>query len=237
MTNKGIFMLAATFLLGCGVGFIATQKVIEKKYADIAQEEIESVKKYYFEREQERLEKEQMKHPEQEHEEDRFVAKSSLNDLIRPNLYEEAKRNINIFKDRQKDPEDLLVDAAGMSEEDHRPVYKDPEPPYLIDVESFTDDYDHHDKISLYYYRTDGVLCDESHDVVYEIEKMVGNVDLDSALSGTTIAWVRNEAMGSDFEIVAMSSAYEDEVYGAVKEPAKKEKKKPKRGRSKEDEQ
>lgn len=57
MNNKMAYVL--TFLAGATIGYIVTRKMLETKYAQIADEEIASVKEVYAQAEKERAEKEE----------------------------------------------------------------------------------------------------------------------------------------------------------------------------------
>jgi len=227
------------FAMGAISGFIFAKKMYEKYYADLAQEEINSVKDAYQNRvntlvpskeqsENEMPEEEfvfnyeEMK-KEMEKKEERinrnFLTRSSLDN----NFNEQIKRNYHLVNDKNNELEELeeeeneeegefIIDDAGKTEEEMDLTKIDRTLPYIIDDQEFMHEFDHHDKISLYYYREDDVLCDEHEEVINNIEEIIG-YDALAALDMQTIVWVRNELLCCDYEIILINKSYAELIH------------------------
>jgi len=234
MYYKSALLKVAIFAMGAATGFIVAKKVYEKYYADIAQEEIDSVKEA-FERQDARLRelynKENVITDEEysEKNEEEKIERTNRNALTRSSLdgnpYEQAKRNYNLagvkYEETDVDEEEEeqpVTDAAGKTEEEMDLTQVDRTLPYIIDDQEFTNEFDHHDKISLYYYREDDVLCDEHEEVINDIEETVG-YDALALLDMQTTVWVRNEPLCIDYEIISINKSYAELVHGIGLEP------------------
>ena len=110
--------------------------------------------------------------------------------------------------------EDNELDDAGKSEQDMLDLTKvDRTIPYIINDREFAEEFDHHDKISLYYYRVDDVLCEENEEIIDNIEGTIG-YDALTALDMQTTVWVRNEPLAIDYEVIALNSSFAESVHG-----------------------
>lgn len=227
MYYKSALLKVAIFAMGAATGFIVAKKVYEKYYADIAQEEIDSVKEA-FERQDARLREPYNKENVITDEEEK-IERTNRNALTRSsldgNVNEQAKRNYNLagvkYEETDVDEEEEeqpVTDAAGKTEEEMDLTRVDRTQPYIIDDQEFTNEFDHHDKISLYYYKEDDVLCDEHEEVINDIEEKVG-YDALAALDMQTTVWVRNEPLCIDYEIISINKSYAELVHGIGVEP------------------
>jgi len=149
-------------------------------------------------------------------------AKVAYHDMAKENMREQlgiGKSSIehyNVF-DRQPEP---LTDAAGYAEGEieGQPAERDLSDidrtqPYVISSEEYNDEFIHHDKVSIYYYMLDDVLCDEHEQVMDDIAGTVG-YDCFKALENSSAAWVRNERLAIDYEICVVRSSYAEVVQG-----------------------
>lgn len=231
--KKNILIYLATFLAGAGAGFLTAKLVLEKKYAQLAEEEISSAREYYATERPARHQIEAIE-TEVQQEPDRGAANPSgaMARKSIENPYEAAKRNYNLIKpvakvedepegepdEDEEDPEeddDELRDDAGMSEQDHLDITKvDRTQPYLISCDEYTDEFSHHDKVSLYYYRDDDVLCEEDNEEPIDDIEATVSYDALSTLDMQTTVWVRNEPLGIDYEIMGVRGSYSESVLG-----------------------
>lgn len=250
---KNFMIPTLTFLVGAGVGFLVAKKVLEQKYAIIAEEEIASVREAM---ERARLRKEAKEEAEKKEaviaqnkkqlgkkvEEEGYKAPEvPKNDpsgiLTRSSLdtdpCETAKRDYHKIGEKKKKPvapkkndvrpetdigeeddPDEVVDDAGKTEQDMLNLTQvDRVTPYVIDDVQYSEEFDHHDKVSLYYYRVDGVLCEENEELIDDIEACIGYEAL-TVLDTQTNVWVRNEPLGIDYEIIALNSSYAEAISG-----------------------
>jgi len=219
-----------------------TKKLIENRYAELAQAEIDSVREMYEKRIARECEKEnntiRIVNTEALVEKKDFVHVDHERGLINPsknltrssledNPYEKAKRNYNLVPkkeevfdgepeedDEDEEEDDEPRDAAGYSEQDMMDLTKiNRTMPYVIDDREFSEEFDHHDKISLYYYKLDDVLCEENEEIIQEIESTIGYDSL-HVLDMQTTVWVRNEPLRIDYEIMALNKSYAETVMG-----------------------
>lgn len=245
--NNRIWICLVTFILGAGAGFLVAKKVLEEKYAKIAQEEIDSVKETY------EVMREKVLHPSKKGKtlEDTIQreaadrATKAMNNLgaalnrssldgTRTNQYDQVKKNYNIVgsgqmpidhvepegvPDDEEEDDEPLTDDAGMTEQDHLAINEVKRTdPYIIEEEEYSNDFAHHDKLSLYYYTLDDVLTEENGDVIDDIEEVVGYAAL-AVLDMQTMVWVRNERLAGDYEIISMRKSYAETIHGIIDSP------------------
>jgi len=219
--NKTTLIRLGIFVLGAGVGFLVGKKMYEEYYANIAQEEINSVKERFETR------------PKYDDRGDTAIAadtkqelgfRSVPNHLSRSSLddnpCEKAKRNYHLASTvaeaeahpdtDEEDDDDEERDAAGMTEREINPDI-DRTYPYVIEADDFKDEFDQHDKQTLYYYRYDDVLSEEDESIIKDIDGTIGD-DALAKLDMQTTVWVRNEPLAIDYEIIALNSSYADTI-------------------------
>lgn len=175
------------FAAGAGIGVAATQQYFKKKYEQIAQEEIRSIKEKYSKKDSKLNNDESIdENPtpddfdEETHEE--------YESIISENGYTNYSR---IHEAKEKD-------------------YITSEP-YVISPDEFGED-ETYTQISLTYY-ADGVLADDKNDPIENIDDIVG---MDSLTHfgeyEDDSVFVRNERLKCDYEILLDEQSYE-EVY------------------------
>lgn len=241
--KNNIVLCLASFLVGAGASFLITHKVLEKKYADIAEAEIASMREAMRRAEQrtsiipEKKIKKKIKDESPKNDQEKKIADPNgilTRSSIDNDPYEKAKRDYHKIKPARvqeqpkqentasepnpndEDEDDCAeeTDDAGKTEQDMLDLTKiDRTLPYIIDYREFAEEFDHHDKVSLYYYRPDDVLCEENEEIVEDIEATIG-YDALKALDTQTTIWVRNEPLAIDYEIIALNSSFQESVLG-----------------------
>lgn len=236
--RKSALIYLAVFATGTAIGFLAARIAYKKYYEEFANEEIESVKETYGKaRSYTKGETDIVEDPD-----GKALTRSSL-DGARINKSEEAKRNYHLIQptessyqllgeeeetDDKEDEDDEPRDAAGKTEREmngdvdaewHERSLEDIDrtQPYMIDAEEFTNEFEHHDKLSMYYYRGDDILCDDAEDIVDDPDSVIG-FDALEFLETEPMCWVRNEPIASDFEIVSINKSYAETVRGVGRE-------------------
>jgi len=139
------------------------------------------------------------------------------------NPYEQAKRHYNIMSTKEEqDAEDAL---EAENEDDETPYDEDDgstfdlsavdrTQPYMIDEREFAEEFMHHDKSSLTYYRIGSVLVDEDKTVIENPEEIIGE-DAVQALENKELVWARNEPLCLDYEIIVLrNNTVETAKYG-----------------------
>ena len=196
MNSKLLSFLA--FVIGASVGSLATWKFVEKKYKQIAQEEIDSVKETYAKMRKDDLEAKKA---------DLEAAKAKLHPAeterietpeVKPEevkAYEDviARHNYTSYSnDINEKGGDVMTDR-----------------PYIIPPEDFGD-YPDYETISLTYYN-DKVLTDEYNEIVDDIDDLIGEDSLNHfGEYEDDSVFVRNDALKVDYEILLDSANYSD---------------------------
>lgn len=197
-TLKGVLI----FVLGAAAGFLATWKLIEKKYKDIAQEEIDSVKDTFSKMKKNEYPDKLEDYPDFEEfddsddsddveEEPKPEQKIDRNN--KPDIVEYAKilseTGYTNYAERQDKKEKKGVEPV----EDERP--------YVISPDEFGEK-DGYENVTLTYY-ADGVLTDYFDNVISNVDEVVGFDSLDHfGEYEDDVVFVRNEKMETDYEIL-----------------------------------
>jgi hypothetical protein len=194
MNNKVANVIS--FLLGAAVGSVVTWKLLEKKidqkYAQLADEEIASVKaKYTYKKPEEEQTDTQPEEPQEE------VKEAEETDAKPLNIKDYYASKIK---------EAGYEDYSAMME---KGVEEDMKKPYVIAPEEFGEE-DGYDTVSLTYY-ADGVLTDELDKVVKDVDKLVGKDSLTHfGEYEDDSVFVRNEKQKCDYEILRDCRSYRD---------------------------
>ena len=232
--NKSVIVIFAAFAAGAAAGFFAAKKFFEEKYAQLAQEEIDSVKEI-FGRHYEPCDADDNRANgigpgmESEFDEPRtnpngVMARSSLNTHSKS---ETAKQNYNLSPSKKTETAPSEDDESEEDDEDGPEGYPvkddgterdledvDRTEPYLISDREYSEEFPEHDKISLYYYTFDDVLCNENEEPMDDLDSTVGQDAMSELANGAMTVWVRNEPLSIDYEICAVRNSYAQVVHG-----------------------
>lgn len=176
------------FLIGAGIGGTATYIYTTKKYESIIQDEIASVKKVY-----------------------------SLHNKIANNGNEKTNEHQPEKSEEIKEAQRIChnqgyIDYSSQKTEDRPPqpdtsdTLPKSDEPYIISCDELGN-LEGYDVISLTYY-ADGVLTDEDDFIVDDIEGTVGVEALDCLSNGLDSAFVRNDKLKCDYEILKVYGQY-----------------------------
>jgi len=231
---KAAILLFLAFTAGGAAGFFAAKKLLEQHYMELSQLEIDDVKAYYRKKYEG---KEPASVTADTTEEYRKIAMR----YTKPDLHELAKANKDEDEEIEEDDEiDELEEEeyddldeeemalAGIETTDNLDPTKEP---YLITYDEYIAPTDIFEKVELFYYRFDDVICTSDDLVVPEPEDQLG-WEWMKILETKTTAFVRNEGMATDFEIHSFSKSYKEEV--AARLETDKEKKYRRMARKKE---
>ena len=187
--NKTInFMM---FVLGVAVGSVVTWRYVEKKYEQIAQDEIDSVKEVFSKR-------------EAEFTEDTEVQIKADNARGKPSIIEYAA---HLHEQGYTNYSDMVDEKPEEVKEEPMIVDK----PYVITPEEFGD-LDDYETISLTYY-ADQILADDNDVIVDDIEDVVGFDSLNSfGEYEDDSVFVRNDRLKCDYEILLDQRKYSDVI-------------------------
>lgn len=176
------------FAMGTAVGSVITWHCVKKKYEQIAQEEIDSVKAVFMK-----------KDPDME------VTVSETPHQAEPRKVEE-KPSISEYAALLKNEGYTNYSGAGKEEQTSMN-----DKPYVISPEEFGE-YEEYEKISLTYYG-DQVLADENDELVEDVEGAVGFESLTHfGEYEDDSVFVRNDRLKCDYEILLDQRTYSDVV-------------------------
>lgn len=189
--SKTNFMM---FILGAAVGSIVTWRYVEKKYEQIAQDEIDSVKEVFSKREMD------------------FTEETEVVDArIKA---DNAKEKPSVVEYAARLREQGYTNYSDIVTEDEEEVKKEPmtkDKPYVIPPEEFGEFYDY-EKISLTYY-ADQILADDNDELVDDIEDVVGFKSLSTfGEYEDDSVFVRNDRLKCDYEILLDQRKYSDVI-------------------------
>ena len=184
---KNSVITGFSFLLGIGIGAYVTYMYVKDMYAEIAQEEINSVKEAYIKK-----------------------AKNLQKDVI---TEDEKKEKVDKVKNKNKS--DISEYAAKLKESGYTNYSEisqednDMEVPYVIAPEDYGEN-DEYETISLTYY-SDSVLTDEDDEVIINPGELVGE-DFTSHFGDyeDDSVFIRNDDRKIDFEILMDYRTYQD---------------------------
>lgn len=195
MSNKSASFLA--FILGAAVGSVATWQFVKKKYEQIAQEEINSVKEAFFQPATDDVEDESVKED--------MPARSEPQDN-KPSLTEYTSK---LKEHGYTNYSDMKAEKTKEKEADDMPM--NPDRPYVIPPEDFGEK-DNYEKLSITYY-ADYVLADDEDIIIDDVEDTVGYDSLNHfGEYEADSVFVRNDRMKCDYEILLDKRNYTDVV-------------------------
>jgi hypothetical protein len=199
---KSVIIGLVSLLAGGGIGYFVGNKIATKKYKDLADKEVESVKKSLSEYYEEKINgTSKVKKAPSDKKDDKPQRKNNLMDKDSINYEKLKEEKVNYVKYAQaysSDPEvkegkpEILAEKIGM--------------PYVIsDVEYSEGEYNTE---TLHYYK-DGVLCDDDFNVIKDVNGTVGSEALNSfGIYEGDAVYVRNDQHKIDYEILLEDDAY-----------------------------
>lgn len=182
---KNSVITGFSFLLGMGIGAYVTYMYVKDMYAEIAQEEINSVKEAYIKK-------------------TKNLQKDVITEDENKEKVDKAKNKPDISEYAVKLKESGYTNYSEISQEDN-----DVEVPYVIAPEDYGEN-DEYETISLTYY-SDGVLTDEDDEVITNPGELVGR-DFASHFGDyeDDSVFIRNDDRKIDFEILMDYRTYQD---------------------------
>lgn len=185
MDNKIVGLLA--FTIGAVTGSVVAWYYAKKKYEQIAQEEIDSVKEVFSRREKEQAE--------------------PTNDKTESN-------HSQCYEDPQlkalREAADTIIRQEGYvtSDDSDTPVSN---APYVIPPEELYEREDY-ETYTLFYY-ADGVLTDDNEEIIDDVESTIGFESLNHfGKYEDDSVFVRNDVRGCDYEVLRDNRNYSDVI-------------------------
>lgn len=182
----------ALFVIGAGIGSVTTWLLIKKKYEQLTQEEIDSVKEVFSNRKP-------------------IIDDSeSIDDIQEPQKKTEDKPDIIEYTKKLKEAGYINYSNV-VPENKKQEELETMDKPYIIPPEEFGA-FDDYEAISLMYYE-DQVLTDDDDEPVDEIEDTVGYDSLTRfGEYEDDSVFVRNDRLKCDYEILMDHRKYSDVI-------------------------
>lgn len=201
---------AATFLLGAAAGAAGSWYILKTKYAQIAQDEIDSVKEVFSKKMAERNTQLKENHPITEEQSADEPKEESQRLKIYSNLVE--KQDYTSYSSDMKNPE--------VEKQEETETVLEPRP-YVIPPEEFGE-FHEYEQIELTFFR-DQILVDDQFELLEDVDNVVGFESLSHfGEYEDDSVFVRNDRLKCDYEILLDGRTYSE---------ARKEKPPVKRGR------
>lgn len=186
--NKDLLNKLLIFAAGSVIGSAVTFVVMKRKYES-------------YEWEEEYIEEQEEEPQEKEEEQVKEKAGKLMNEGFREGLKSVKRENMIQYNK-------ILNDNEYSSGEEKKEA-KDVEKPYMITVDDYAE-LDDYNTESLYYFE-DGVLTDESENIIDDVEDIVGEEALAKFdEEEVDSVYVRNDARKTDYEILRDMGNYYD---------------------------
>jgi len=230
-TTVKITIFAAGLLVGSGATYFIANKYFEKKYRDLAEEEIAAVRAAYEEVAKNKTERT----PDEK-------VQDAMADLEEAELQRTmAEHEAQAHRETPPTDEELEEAARLAAKYDtpgqyghspHRDYTQDPDAedptqwdrtqnkPYVITVDEFMMDNREWDKVSLTYYSDDDTLADEDDQGVPDIDACIDLANLAHFGVGSNdpaVMHIRNELKEIDFEVTRVEGSYSKIIMGIDK--------------------
>lgn len=179
----------AMFVMGAAVGSAVTWQYTKRKYEQIAQEEIDSVKEVFSKRDPDA----EIKIPASDSQPAKVEKVAEKPDLLEYAARLENEGYVNYSRGVDKSEEQDAMDDK----------------PYVISPEEFGE-FEEYEKISLTYY-ADQILADENDELIEDVEDVVGMESLTHfGEYEDDSVFVRNDRLKCDYEILMDQRTYSE---------------------------
>ena len=188
--NKNLLTNIISFVIGAGIGAVGAAVVVKKHYDAIIDDEVESVREAFAKNYEKTVEEENEKSEK---------------------LYDDAKEAIKKYSaasdvdDREEEPAD---DADDYDDEEEEEV--DNKKPYVISPEEFGAS--EYAIISLTHF-SDGTVINDKDKIVSNSAELLGDDfadHFDDYETDPDVVYVRNDALGIDFEVLRDYQEYSE---------------------------
>lgn len=210
--NMNKLFMFLFFVAGVGVGSFATWRFVDEKYKKIADEEISSVKEVFS----------QMS--------DKPKSNGNKTTEWAPAPEKDGDcTHTNMQYGHGNYEERPAIDYTKYSSGiEDGPPEDDPEldyphknvAPYVISAQSFINEKLEYEKLTITYYEGDDTLADDAEEIVDDPVSLAGEGVFEKfgtcGSEDPNVVYVRNERIGTDFEILLNKGAYSEEVIRPV---------------------
>lgn len=216
LTGREVGFFLVGVGIGVAVGFTVGSKVMEKrlktKYSKLAEEEISEMREHY----QQKMVAVEPKPPldkvmKERYSEVELQAIKETNAQFPPE--DEVEEGVVV----QTVEETTQVNVFDLEDWNYAAeiAKRDPEVPYIIHVDEFTQNEPDHDQLTYTYYEVDDVLADQQENTIDDMDAVIGLGNLGRWGHGSNdenIVYIRNEEMSTDFEVVRDRGSFAEET-------------------------
>jgi len=212
------------FAGGLTAGYFVAKKRLHLEYQKIAEAEIEVMRDYYEAKKKALEEKPDLEElvdelgykPGKKPDLPTVLAEDEIEVPATPGAIaaamreNEAIKTTNVFA--ESTPDNVWDYAVEMKARTN-------EAPYVIHMDEFAEGEEDFDHATLTYYESDDVLCDERDTQIEDQDTLVGLGNLLRFGHGSgddSVVYIRNERLGTEFEIVRSGGSYAEEVHGFI---------------------
>lgn len=227
MTQRDEIVLA--FVCGAAVGGVVVAAALDRKYktkyAQIADDEIESVKDHYRMMEMDLLTEQKKIAGQPKPDLDKI--NEHLKDRAKAELISEGEGYIQREDTEGEESEEIEAENAFDRpplppwEYDREVASRTNEFPYIMHFEEFQQSECSH-QLTITYFEGDDVLVDESDEVITKKDEVVGMDNLGKFGHGSNdpnVVYVRNPKLDVEYEILLHKGHYAKEILGLEEEP------------------
>jgi hypothetical protein len=227
----GFFFVGAGLGVAAGfaVGYFAMSKRVQLKYQKLAEAEIAEMREDYQKRRTALEGEVQRRRPLEE-----LIVERGYSEVEQAEIDEvetatgeviPGPAQTNIFEGAQ--PE-LEWDYASEIKS------RNPEVPYIIHIDEFTENEPEHDQLTYTYYEVDDALVDSRDNTVDDMDEFIGLGNLGRWGHGSgdpNIVYIRNEHLSMDMEVVRDPGSYAQETGRSLRHSSSQDRRKrPQRG-------
>lgn len=209
--NINIVKGLVIFVVGFGLGAVAAKMVLKREYEELVQEEVESLRETAARRKGLRKESSPSKVSNKNGE--ALIDGFENGIKVSPKAKDHYKRMTEQYAG-ETDLEHIR-DRHNVTHHDGRADCT----PYAISLEEFSEEMDHFEKSTIYYYDEDDTLADEQEEMIQDVLAIIGPAVLDHLQQAKSdVVYVRNEKMQIDYEIIVLDKSYAETVSGIIPE-------------------
>jgi hypothetical protein len=215
ITGRDVSFLSIGLSVGVAAGFAAgfyiAEHRLKTKYSKLAFEEISRIREHYYGENKKQF-------PDQDKPPINEVVVEERSRPTRPSVPVSEPKRENVFTGNEPGEEWNYQKEISMRTKDA---------PYIIHLDEFRENTVEHDQVTYTYYESDDVVSDSRDQKIEEpLDETFG---LDNLLkwghgsNDSNIVYIRNERLGLDFEILRDRGSYAEQVSGAIRHSASRQ--------------
>ena len=185
------------FASGLAIGSVVTWKLLDAKYEQLIQDEIESMKDMF-----------EKKYSDNQATDEEVIDEPTISEAEGREAADSAKEKPSIIEYASVLQKSGYTDYSGVSKKEEPDTkINNTDAPYVIAPEEFGE-FEEYAQIGLTYY-SDGVLTDDNNDIIEDVDNVVGLESLSHfGEYEDDSVHVRNDRLKCDYEILQVSETY-----------------------------